>query len=90
MTYVPLLRHALAHEQTPRTCTFFYRHRHKPRQRYKRVTVPAVPSVHQLASADNLIATYYAMRSQAGQARGRTASATPTGRPAKWPPSCGK
>jgi hypothetical protein len=70
MTYVPLLRHALAHEQTPRTCTFFYRHRHKPRQRYKRVTVPAVPSVHQLASADNLIATYYAMRSQAGQAPG--------------------
>jgi hypothetical protein len=66
MTYVPLLRHALAHEQTPRTCTFYYRHRHRPRQRYKRVTVPAVPSVHQLASADNLIATYYQMKSRAG------------------------
>jgi hypothetical protein len=32
--------------------------------------VPAVPSVRQLASADNLIAVYYDMKSRAGQAPG--------------------
>jgi hypothetical protein len=70
VTYEPLTRWAFAHEQGPRTSTFYYRHRFKARQRPKRVTVPAVPSVRQLADPDNLIATYYTMRSRAGQAPG--------------------
>jgi hypothetical protein len=70
MTYEPILRYGFAHEQAPRTSTFYYRHRHKARQRPKKVTVPAVPSVRQLASPDNLIDTYYAMRSWSGPAPG--------------------
>jgi hypothetical protein len=70
VTYEPITRWAFAHEQTPRTSTFYVRHRFKARQRPRRVTVPAVPSVRQLADPDNLIDTYYAMRSRAGQAPG--------------------
>jgi hypothetical protein len=70
VTYEPLTRWAFAHEQGPNTSTFYYRHRYKARQRPRRVTVPAVPSVRQLASADNLIAVYYEMKSRAGQAPG--------------------
>jgi hypothetical protein len=70
VSYEPITRWAFAHEQGPRTSTFYYRHRFKARQRPRRVTVPAVPGVRQLADPDNLIATYYAMRSRAGQAPG--------------------
>jgi RNA-directed DNA polymerase len=70
VTYEPILRYGFAHEQTQQTSVFYYRHRHRPRQRPRRVTVPAVPSLRQLASADNLIDTYYSMRSRAGQAPG--------------------
>ena len=70
MSYEPIVRWAFAHEQTPHSTTFYYRHRYKARQRPRRVTVPAVPSVRQLASADRLIDTFYAMRSRAGRAPG--------------------
>jgi hypothetical protein len=70
VSYEPITRWAFAHEQRPNTSVFFYRHRFKARQRPRRVTVPAVPSLRQLASADNLIDTYYSMRSRAGQAPG--------------------
>jgi hypothetical protein len=70
VSYEPLTRWAFRHEQGPRSTTFYYRHRYKARQRPRRVTVPAVPSLRQLASADNLIDTYYSMRSRAGRAPG--------------------
>jgi hypothetical protein len=70
VSYEPIMRWAFRHEQGPRTSTFYYRHRYKARQRPKRVTVPAVPSLRQLASADNLIDTYYDMKSRAGEGPG--------------------
>jgi hypothetical protein len=70
VTYEPIIRWAFAHEQTPHSTTFYYRHRYKARQRPRRVTVPAVPSLHQLADPDNLIAVYYAMKSRAGWGSG--------------------
>ena len=37
MSYEPIVRWAFAHEQTPRSTTFYYRHRYKARQRPRRV-----------------------------------------------------
>jgi hypothetical protein len=70
VSYEPITRWAFANEQRPNTSTFYYRHRHRPRQRPRRVTAPAVPSVRQLASADNLLDVYYSMRSRAGPGPG--------------------
>src|SRR5262245_24102526 len=68
----PMLRWGFAHEQTPRTITFYVKNRFKRRQRPRRVSVPVqrVPTVGKIASADNLIKIFYEMRARAGQAPG--------------------
>src|SRR5262245_41253785 len=68
----PMLRWGFAHEQTPRTSTFYVKNRFKRRQRPRRVTEPVrrVPTVGKIDSADNLIRTFYEMRARAGQAPG--------------------
>src|SRR5215831_12221274 len=68
----PMLRWSFAHEQTPRTSTFYVKNRFKRRQRPRRVTVPVrrVPTVGKIADADNLIRIFHEMRARAGQAPG--------------------
>jgi hypothetical protein len=60
-----------AHEQTPLTATRWVKNPYQPRQRPKKVVKPiGMPKVTQIASTDNLIATYYEMKRRAGQAPG--------------------
>src|SRR5262245_4477541 len=68
----PMLRWSFAHEQTPRTITFYVKNRFKRRQRPRRVTEPVrhVPTVGKIAHADNLIRIFHEMRARAGQAPG--------------------
>jgi RNA-directed DNA polymerase len=68
----PRLRWGFAHEQTPRTATFHVKNRFKKRQRARRLTQPVslVPTIGLIASTNNLIRTFYEMRTRAGQAPG--------------------
>jgi hypothetical protein len=68
----PLLKYGFAHEQTEHTATYFVKNRFKKRQRARRVTepVPIIPTVDQIADAENLIETFYKLRSRKGQAPG--------------------
>jgi hypothetical protein len=68
----PMLTWSFAHEQTPWSATYYVKNRFKKRQRVRRVTEPvaSLPTVEQLAGADNLIAAYYEMKSRSGPAPG--------------------
>src|SRR5215467_7509619 len=68
----PMLRWSFAHEQTPRTITFYVKNRFKRRQRPRRVTEPVrrVPTLTKVARADNLIRIFYEMWARAGRAPG--------------------
>lgn len=71
MNYDSTRRRGAAHEPTPRTGTFYFRHRRK-RHHTRPLTEPTdvVPTVAEVADTDNLIATFYAMKASAGQAPG--------------------
>ena len=66
------LRWGFMHEQTGRAAVFYYRDRHKPRQRPRRAVeqTPAVPSVGEIAAAENLLRVYYQLQARAGAAPG--------------------